>query len=186
MTARAAFIILSSELHYLEKTYFSFSDFLCSRLHVWGIKWTAPDHQNKQQKQARTASHRKIDLLLLPQPYLVWKLKHATFNASDQKYFCLVLFRTDRTTSLFVLHEHHHRLLFTGPAPTVGVRMLQVNTSTSCAATQTLKATANILDTYCTVLNKWLHLQMLKRTVLLFFSKMQSQFIYKSKMYLYV
>lgn len=32
----------------------------------------------------------KIDLLLLPQPYLVWKLKHAIINESDQKYFCLL------------------------------------------------------------------------------------------------
>lgn len=52
-----------------------------------------------------------------------------------------------------------------------------------CCSSETLKATANILDT---VLNKFLNLQMLKGAVLLLFSKMQSQFISKYKMYLYV
>jgi len=78
---------------------------------------------------------------LLPQPYLVWKLKHAIINESDQKYVCLSLFRIDKTPSSFVLAEHsahHHRLLFTSPAPTVGTGMLQLTTSRSYSASHTL------------------------------------------------
>lgn len=146
------FIILSSKLHCLERTYFSFSDFLCSRLHVWDIKWTAlsqhlitkinnkSNHgQQVTEKLTFCCCHSLIWYGSSNKPFLMNQNRSIFISwlvQNRQNYLIVCAAWSPPQTALHRSSPHH------GGKDAPGKHQYEL-----CCNSETLKATANTLDT---------------------------------------